>query len=251
MKKHYLLATKLIMIAAMLLAQSCTFKVEIPPIKVMTEAPPAVEKYDMSEAFKSVGMLALQPIGDASQPIGLGTAFAVNKNTLLSAGHVCTSIRRILNSGNVTKDIWLIYLDRNDNLAKKSGAKIKSIDASNDICQLEFKNHNLKPLKFANYKGVKFGDKTFIVGAPSGVMISITEGNVMNKRTEGLREPEANNKLALSSAATGGHSGSPILNERGELIGILLAGHKTYDHLTFGVPVSIVNRFMKKVGIKI
>jgi S1-C subfamily serine protease len=226
----------------MILMASCTFHVNISTTNV-----PAVDKYDISESFKSVGMLALQRKGH-TKVSGIGTAFAYDDDTLLTAGHVCTSINSYQIINSVDRSIWLVYLGRSDKLARRKGGKIKNIDSVNDICHIEFKGHGLAPLKIADYSTLKFGDNVFIVGAPSGVMLSLTEGMVMNKSSSGLIPMSINNRLVISAAATSGHSGSPILNDKGEVVGILIMGHIFYDHLSFGVKVPIVKRFLKLIG---
>lgn len=239
---------KVIFATAACLFIACTFSVEVPPIRVVT-GPEIVETHDIKEAYKSVAMVGLQSPG-STKVLGIGTAFAIDEKNLISAGHVCTGIRELQNNGVVTGNIFLTYLGRSDRLASRRGAKIKNIDSVNDLCHIEMPMHGLTPLKFASVDSIKLGDKVFIVGAPNGVMISITEGQVMNTKTSGLQPNIINGRLAITAASTGGHSGSPILNTSGEVVGVLVMGHSTYDHLNFGVRVPIIERFMKIVGIR-
>ena len=239
---------KLISLLAAFLMVSCTFHVKVPPAQVMQQ--PAVQKeetkYDINRAFDSVGRISAKVrrgVGRLS-----GTAFAYDKDTLLTAAHVCVSIYELQMKNVLEDNIQLTYLNRNNKPETKDGIEILEVDEPHDLCLVSLKDHGLKPLKMAKYRDVEFGDKVYVVGAPAGFLMSAKEGRVMDKWSSGHPIPILNKKLIVDAPATGGNSGGPILNENGEVIGLLVMGHATYDHLTIAVPSSVVKRFLRLVG---
>lgn len=235
----------LITLLAILSIVGCTLQVN-PTIIQQPKQEVAKKSYDVSESFGSVGRISVKQRGGVGRLSG--TAFAYDKDTLLTAGHVCIGIYELQVMGIVEDDIQLTYLNRNDKQETKHGIEILEIDEPHDICLVKLEDHGLKPLKIANYASVKFNDRVFVVGAPAGFMLSAKEGRVMQKWSEGQPIPQLNRRLIIDAPSTGGNSGGPILNDKGEVIGILVMGHSTYDHLTIGVPSVIVKRFLRLVG---
>ena len=230
-------------LALFLLATSCTIQVNVPPVEVTVKE--TVSEPDLSGTLASVGMLGLRKIGDA-EVSGLGTAFATDYRTLVTAGHVCGTIKTFHATGAVEKEIYLTILNKADGLETKAGGVIESFDTDLDICTIKFPDHGLRAVNFGKYKDVHLNDEAYIVGAPSGVMISITKGHVMNRRVVKTNKKALLNRLVISAAAAPGHSGSPVFNKNGELIGMLVAGHSEYDHLSICVNSVVIQRFLSK-----
>jgi V8-like Glu-specific endopeptidase len=112
---------------------------------------------------------------------------------------------------------------------------------------LEKEGHGLRPLKFAAEEP-KLDDEIHIVGAPAGFMISDQEGKVMDPNVKGRGYP-IDNHMIVSAAATGGNSGSPVLSNKGEVVGMLVLGLTGYDHLSICNRLGTIKRFLKLVGI--
>jgi S1-C subfamily serine protease len=123
---------------------------------------------------------------------------------------------------------------------------IDDLDIENDICLIELPGHGLVPLKLAN--SVSLGEKVYVVGAPMGFLGFIFDGFVANlgvDMSEGYLD-----KLLVSAASAGGNSGGPVVNEAGEVVGILIAGDTNFDHLSICTKAKYVKKFLEKSGIK-
>lgn len=55
-------------------------------------------------------------------------------------------------------------------------------------------------------------------------------------------------KLIVSSASTGGVSGSPVFDAHGRVIGMLVMGPLFFDHLSICVGIDQVQKFLKEKG---
>ena len=136
---------------------------------------------------------------------------------VLTAAHVCDDadvIARIKMSepkANVTSEFKVVALD-----GDKYPVEIIDMDFKNDMCILWVDNLYEPPLLIAT-KAPEAGDKVFNMAAPLGVfskgMVPIFSGffNGIDFR----------NIAIYSLPAFGGSSGSPIVNHRGELIGMI------------------------------
>lgn len=185
--------------------------------------------YDINDAFKSVVKIGMDvTVKGVLQGTVSGTAWAIDSNHLITASHVCMAFVEIRDAG-VGKDIKVTYLDSSFDLQEKvADVEILFSDAANDVCLMKYKGHGLLPLKLA--PGVVFGEKVYVVGAPLGLLGFVFEGRVANRGLD--LSPTMRNKLIISSAATGGNSGGPVINDRGEVIGILIAGMARFDHFS-------------------
>lgn len=75
------------------------------------------------------------------------------------------------------------------------------------------------------------GSKAYIIGAPLGLEFSITEGLVSQ-----IQEISGTRQYQFSSPASPGNSGGPLLNDKGEVIGIVSWQVRDGQNLNFAIP---------------
>jgi hypothetical protein len=209
--------------------------------------PEAVSNYNIGAAYQSVVLLR------AKSPNGMvlsATGFAYDKDRVLTAGHFCIDALKIQIFESGGKSIEMDYYDSELNLKNTDGLRVEEISDVSDLCMLRKENHGLPTLKIVeDYSKLKIRDNVTIVGAPSGVVIGEFSGKVMSLRYTGLGSSMLTGKMVVSSASTGGISGSPIILDRtGEVVGVLVVGHVYFDHLSFGVNGDDIHVFLN--GLK-
>jgi S1-C subfamily serine protease len=221
---------------AMLLA-SCTVNLNVPGHSVNDRVLP-----DMTKIEKSVAMVYANAVGMKGRMSG--TAFAIDEDYLITAGHVCSGIMEYQDQGILENTIRLQLVRDGQPIAEKDGAEVVDIDGVHDVCLLRKPNHGLKALEFVdNYnKDVDFKDPLWLVGYPYGINFSWQEGNVINANYKG--------ELLISAAVAGGNSGGPVVNKDGKVVGIVVRGTEPYEHLAICVKASVVKKFIKIVGWK-
>jgi len=74
------------------------------------------------------------------------------------------------------------------------------------------------PLELANSNNVQIGEKVIAIGNPLGLQFSISEGIVSGVHRQGINELEA--YIQTDAALNPGSSGGPLINKKGEVIGI-------------------------------
>lgn len=79
-------------------------------------------------------------------------------------------------------------------------------------------NENYEELKLSDSEEVQIGEKVIAIGNPLGLQFSVTEGIVSAKDREGSNEIGA--YIQTDAALNPGNSGGPLINKKGEVIGI-------------------------------
>ena len=157
---------------------------------------------------------------------GTGSGFFIEKSILVTNNHVVEKNDTIyLKTPTGKTDIGVVILR----------------DSVNDLAILKTTKSNYKPIKFGDYSKVKLGDKVSVISSPGGFFGTLSQGIVSAKR-------ELNNKNELQITATISHgsSGSPVLNEKLELIGISVGGIKGRQKINFAIPVTYLQNLITK-----
>jgi len=98
-------------------------------------------------------------------------------------------------------------------------ARLVGADATVDLAVLKIDEPGLKPLKFGDSDSVQAGDFVLAIGNPFGFDETVTDGIISSKgrpnRVDGFGD-----YLQTNAAINPGNSGGPLVNLRGEIIGI-------------------------------
>ena len=100
----------------------------------------------------------------------------------------------------------------------------------------------LKTVKLGNSEKVKVGEKVLAIGNPFGFSGTLTQGIVS-------RIDYAKNRIQTDAAINPGSSGGPLLNERGEIIGINQAIYNPDNNISnigigFATPINLVKEYL-------
>ncbi len=117
-------------------------------------------------------------------------------------------------------------------------------DGSADIAVLKISASGLKALSFGDSEGVKVGEKVIAAGNPAGLAFTVTEGIVSAFR------PGQNNLKYIQTDVpiNPGNSGGPLINIKGEIIGInnfKVSGG--FEGLGFAISSNEVNKVVSKI----
>jgi S1-C subfamily serine protease len=138
---------------------------------------------------------------------GLGSGVIISKE-----GHVVTNFHVI----EQADEIQVVMHDGTKCLAEKIGE-----DRTADIALLRIINPRVSEypaLPFADSDLVKVGETVFAIGNPFGLRESVTQG-IINHRDRRLSDSDSP-KLQTDAVINPGNSGGPLVNIRGEIVGI-------------------------------
>src|SRR5438046_6657164 len=135
----------------------------------------------------------------------------------LGSGVVVTSEGHIITNNHVVDQVDEIEVQLSDGKTKR--AKLIGADATADLAVLKIDEPGLKPLKFGDSDAVQAGDFVVAIGNPFGFEETVTDGIISSKgrpnRVDGFGY-----YLQTNAAINPGNSGGPLVNLRGEIIGI-------------------------------
>jgi len=122
-----------------------------------------------------------------------------------------------------TAKVEVLIYDVNNYSQKRYPAKVVLKDKSLDVAILKIEDVNLPFLPIASSSTVKTGDAVFTVGYPQ-VTLQGTEPKFTNGSISSLSGLANNQKcFQISIPVQPGNSGGPLVNEKGQVIGIIVA----------------------------
>jgi len=145
-------------------------------------------------------------------PLGEGSGFIVRQD-----GYIVTN-------AHVTENADKYKIRLND--GKEYDAKLIGLDSFKDIAVLKIDATGLPAAPLGNSDTVRIGEPVVAIGSPLGFEATVTSGIIStNKRKmEDLGRPtdarSPQNYLQTDAAINRGNSGGPLIDARGEVIGI-------------------------------
>ena len=137
---------------------------------------------------------------------------------------------------------------------KSFDAHLVGSDPINDLAviRIQVPEDGLHPVRFAETGRLKVGMRVFAIGNPFGLERTMTTGIISSlNRSLTLRGNRTiRSIIQIDAAVNPGNSGGPLLNTRGELIGINTAiASKTGQSagVGFAIPASLVNRVAQQL----
>src|SRR2546423_933320 len=135
----------------------------------------------------------------------------------LGSGVVVTSEGHIITNNHVVDQVDEIEVQLSDGKTRK--AKLIGADALADLAVLKIDEPGLKPLKFGDSDAVQAGDFVVAIGNPFGFEETVTDG-IISSKSRPNRADGFGDFLQTNAAINPGNSGGPLVNLRGEIIGI-------------------------------
>jgi serine protease Do len=121
-------------------------------------------------------------------------------------------------------------------------AKVVGVDPPTDLAVIRVEGKkDLVPVKIGNSDGVQVGDWSIAIGSPFGFQTTVTAGIISAKEREVDPTMQFQHFLQTDAAINPGNSGGPLLNIRGELIGIntaIASRSGGYQGIGFALPIN-------------
>jgi putative serine protease PepD len=171
---------------------------------------------------------------------GSGTGFLVD-----SDGTIVTNAHVVGDSSQVQV--------RFDDRGELVGAQVLSVDTSTDLAALKVDSvpGGVQPLKLANSDQVQVGDTAIAIGYPLGLDRTATAGIVsgLERQISAPNGFSIDKVIQTDAAVNPGNSGGPLLNARGEVIGVnsqiaTAGGGEGNVGIAFAIPVNTVKQVL-------
>jgi S1-C subfamily serine protease len=180
------------------------------------------------------------PFGGEEQQRGQGSGFVIDEE-----GHVVTN-------QHVVDDAQSLNVTMRD--GSRYTATVVGSDPSTDLAVIKVNApaSKLTPLELGDSSAVRVGDAVIAIGSPFGLDGTVTTGIVSALS----REVEAPNNFAIDdtiqtdAAINHGNSGGPLLNTRGEVIGVnaqIRSESGGNDGVGFAIPSNTVEEIASRL----
>lgn len=212
-------------------------------VKTSMQGPQGMSPDDpFFEFFRRFGMPngPMGPMGpngpQREQPTrGQGSGFIVSAD-----GVILTNAHVVQNATQVTVKLT----DRREYDAKVIGA-----DPKTDVAVLKIDAKNLPTVALGSTRALDVGQWVLAIGAPFGFENSVTAG-VVSAKERALPDDSAVPFIQTDVAINPGNSGGPLMNTRGEVVGInsqIISRSGGYQGLSFAIPIEVAVRVKDQI----
>ncbi|HEX5226756.1 MAG TPA: trypsin-like peptidase domain-containing protein, partial [Bryobacteraceae bacterium] len=163
-----------------------------------------------------------------------GTGFVVDKNGYIITNH------------HVIKGVDHIKVKLHGDDSTEYRARVVGIDPETDLAVIKIDPHSaLTPVTVGNSDAVQVGDWAVAIGSPFGLEASVTAGIVSALGRDIGGQLQLQRFIQTDAAINPGNSGGPLLNIRGEVIGVntmIATQSGGYQGIGFALPMNMVAR---------
>jgi serine protease Do len=167
---------------------------------------------------------------------GAGSGFIVS-----SDGYIVTNNHVIQQAQKITVKL----LDGRTFPAEKIGA-----DPLSDVALLKINAKNLPTLSFGDSDLIKTGEWVIAIGNPFGLTHTITVGVISAKSRSGIGISDVEDFIQTDAAINPGNSGGPLINLKGEVIGMntaIFSRSGGYMGIGFAIPSNIIKTVVEQL----
>ncbi|WP_349403806.1 S1C family serine protease [Clostridium perfringens] len=195
--------------------------------------PQVVEKVTPAVVGVSTKSLVRDQFFNVKEQEGLGSGFIINED-----GYVVTNYHVI----NGAQEVKVIFSD-----GKEVNAKVVNYDAERDIAVIKITDDVKMPgiAQLGDSSTVKAGEEVIAIGNPLGKEFSstVTKGIVSSPNRK-MKTENGNvlDYIQTDAAINPGNSGGPLINSKGEVIGINTAKKvgEDIEGIGFAIPINEV-----------
>jgi len=165
----------------------------------------------------------------------------------LGSGVIVSSEGHIVTNQHVVADVDEVSVRLSN--GQEAPAQIIGADTATDIAVLKVSGLKVTPLPFGDSDQVKVGQRVIAVGNPFGFDETVTQGIISAKGR--AMEDSANDFFQTDAAINPGNSGGPLVNLRGEIIGINSSIYGSdsgsWQGLGFAIPANTARRALEAI----
>jgi serine protease Do len=177
----------------------------------------------------------VQPPDQKAQSLGSGFVVSADGD-LITNNHVVAPEEL---GGRVADEITVKLDDK-----REFRARVVARDPATDVALLKIDAKNLTPVPLGDSDALEVGEWVVAIGQPYGLSSTVTAGIVSAKGRRGDELGGGLNRgywdfIQTDCAINPGNSGGPLLNMRGEVVGINTAINAKAQGLAFAVPMNM------------
>ena len=192
-----------------------------------TDSAPALTTEQLAE--KALAATVYLEMHDSTgTTLSFGSGFFVKPNQIATNFHVI--------AGAAQGTAKLVGKDTTYNIED-----IVAADKDSDLAILKVTAYGVTPLLLGDSDTVNTGAPVYVAGNPKGLEGTFSDGLIS-------RRERSKKQFQMTAPISPGSSGGPVLNNRGEVIGISVAAHRALDaqNLNFAIPSNPLKALLAK-----
>ncbi|MBH8556092.1 trypsin-like peptidase domain-containing protein [Nostocaceae cyanobacterium CENA357] len=164
---------------------------------------------------------------------GVGSGFIIDPN-----GRILTNAHVVNNADTVT----VSFSD-----GRTVEGKVLGQDSVSDVAVVQIPGNNLPAVEIANPDSAKPGQWAIAIGNPLGLQQTVTVGviSAINRSLNLSTRPSS--YIQTDAAINPGNSGGPLLNARGQVIGVNTAIIQGAEGIGFAIPIDTAQRIAQQL----
>jgi serine protease Do len=177
-----------------------------------------------------------------------GGPFGDMKRRSLGSGFVIDEDGYILTNHHVVKDAETITVTFYDET--ETGAKVIGKDPKTDLALIKVDvDKKLPTARLGNSDGLRMGDWVLAIGNPFGLKYTLTAGIVSAKGRE-IGAGPYDDFIQTDASINPGNSGGPLINMKGEVVGINTAIIAGGTGIGFAIPINVATGLLPQLKDK-
>ncbi|HET8888426.1 MAG TPA: trypsin-like peptidase domain-containing protein [Candidatus Angelobacter sp.] len=158
----------------------------------------------------------------------------------MGSGFVIDTEGHILTNNHVVEGARQLEVTTSDK--KKYKAQIVGTDPVHDLAVIQIPNKSVPQAEIGDSKSLVVGQKVYAIGNPFGLSGTMTRGIISSIRSLKGQRGFIDEAIQTDAAINPGNSGGPLLNARGQVIGIntmiLTGGVEQSAGIGFAIPIN-------------
>ena len=188
------------------------------------------------------------PFGDFFGPFSQGNPPKGYEQRGIGSGFVMSRDGYILTNNHVVEDADQIKVKLSN--GNEYSGKVVGRDPKTDLALLKIEGaSDLHPLKLGNSEDMKVGNWVVAVGSPFGLEQTVTAG-IVSAKGRVIGSGPYDNFIQTDASINPGNSGGPLINMKGEVVGINTAIIADGQGIGFAIPINMAKEIAPQLQEK-
>lgn len=179
-----------------------------------------------------------------------GSPYRKNQQPSLSqgSGFIVSKDGYILTNAHVVKGANKLKIVLHD--GREFPAEIVGVDSGTDVAVVKMEGTNFDYIPLGNSEEMDICEWVIAIGSPFQLQATVTVGVVSAKGRQNLRITDFEDFIQTDAAINPGNSGGPLINLKGEVIGIntaIVSKSGGYAGIGFAVPSNMAKHVMDQI----
>ncbi len=215
-----------------------------------TAAPVAVRAQDVAAVVAAAANPSVVTITVGSTRGGFG-----NLSVAGGSGFVVSNDGLVLTAAHIVTGVTAVTVTLPD--GRQVAGSVVATDPATDLAVIRVTNASLPALRLGSSAGLAIGQIAIAIGSPLGTFSqSVTEGIVSGLQRDvtlgGRGSRGAGTRLSgliqTDAAVSSGNAGGPLLDARGQVIGVVITSSSDAQGIGFAVPIDAAQSVIAKAA---